>query len=114
LDITISKNEIKKVILVALLCVQIDLTRRPTMSHVLAMLQGEMEVDIHFMEPGLRETNHKFQSILHDEAIPPSILHDEAILPLREYMSTYDGNNLFSNHVANSNVEIELSDLHPR
>ncbi len=88
----------------ALLCVQIDLTKCPMMSHVLAMLQGEMEVDIHFMEPGLWETNHKFQSIL----------HDEAILPLREYMSTYDGNSLFSNHVTNSNVEIELSDLHPR
>jgi hypothetical protein len=104
LDITISKNEIRKVIIVALLCVQIDLTRHLTMSHVLAMLQHEMEIDIHFMKPGLRETNHKFQSIL----------HDEAILPLREYMSTYDGNNLFSNHVANNNVEIELSDLYPR
>jgi hypothetical protein len=84
------------------------------MSQVLAMLQGEMEVDIHFMEPGLRETNHKFQSILHDEANLPSSLHDEAILPLREHMSTYDGNSLFSNHVTNNNVEIELSDLHPR
>jgi hypothetical protein len=86
LDITISKIEIKRVIFVALLCVQIDLTRRPMMSHVLAMLQGEMEVDIHFIEPRLRETNHKFQSILHDGAILPSSLHDEAILPLREYM----------------------------
>jgi len=53
LDITISKNEIKQVIFVALLCVQIDSTKRPMMSHVLAMLQGETEVDIHFMELGL-------------------------------------------------------------
>jgi len=104
LDITISKNEMKQVIFVALLCVQIDLTKRPMMSHVLAILQGEMEVDIHLMEPGLRETNHKFQSIL----------HDEAILPLCEHMSTNDGNNLFSNHVPNNNVEIELNDLRPR
>ncbi len=104
LDITISKNEMKQVIFVALLCVQIDLTKRPMMSHVLAMLQGEMEVDIHFMEPGLRETNHKSQSIL----------HDEAILPLREHMSTNDGNSLFLNNVPNNNVEIELNDLHPR
>jgi hypothetical protein len=104
LDITISKNEMKQVIFVALLCVQIDLTKRPMMSHVMAMLQGEMEVDIHLMEPGLRESNHKLQSIL----------DDEAILPLRKCMSTNDGNSLFSNHVPNSNVEIEFSDLDPR
>jgi hypothetical protein len=103
LDITISENEMKQVISVALLCVQIDLTRRPMMSHVMAMLQGEMGVDIHLMEPGIRESNHEFQSIL----------HDEAILPLRIYMSTNDGNSLFSNHVPNSNVEIELNDLRP-
>jgi hypothetical protein len=63
-----------------------------------------MEVDIHCMELGLREANRKFQSIL----------HDEAILPLREHMSTSDGNSLFSNHVPNNNVEIELNYLHPR
>jgi hypothetical protein len=91
-NMTISKNEIKKVIFVALLCVQIDFARHPMMSHVLAMLQGEMEVDIHFVEHGLRETNRKFQSIL----------HDEAILPLHEYMSTNDGNSLFSSHALNS------------
>ncbi|CAM6012356.1 unnamed protein product [Sphagnum balticum] len=101
LDIIISENEMKQVIFVALLCVQIDLTRRPMMSHVMAMLQGEMEVDIHLMEPGIRESNHEFQSIL----------HDEAILPLREYMSTNDGNSLFSNHVPNNNVEIELNSV---
>jgi hypothetical protein len=66
LDITISESEMKQVIFVALLCVQIDLTRRPMMSHVMAMLQGEMEIDIHLMEPGLRESNHELQSILDD------------------------------------------------
>jgi hypothetical protein len=66
LDINISENEVKQVIFVALLCVQIDLTRRPMMSHVMAMLQGEMEIDIHLMEPGLRESNHELQSILDD------------------------------------------------
>jgi hypothetical protein len=66
LDINISENEMKQVIFVALLCVQIDLTRRPMMSHVMAMLQGEMEIDIHLMEPGLRESNHELQSILDD------------------------------------------------
>ncbi len=104
LDITISENEMKQVIFVALLCVQIDLTRRPMMSHALAMLQGEMEVNIHLMEHELHESNYEFQSIL----------HDETIVPLCEYMSTNNGNSLFSNHVPNSNVEIELSDRHPR
>jgi hypothetical protein len=104
LDITISENEMKRVIFVALLCVQIDLTRRPMMSHALAMLQGEMEINIHLMEHELHESNYEFQSIL----------HDETIVPLCEYMSTNNGNSLFSNHVPNSNVEIELSDRHPR
>ncbi|CAN5962928.1 unnamed protein product [Sphagnum jensenii] len=99
LDITISKNEMKQVIFVALLCVQIDLTKRPMMSHVLAMLQGEMEVDIHFMEPGLRETNHKSQSILHDEAILPLQFARQQVQPT-----------LYSYNV----LRVATKDFHPR
>ncbi|CAK9250827.1 unnamed protein product, partial [Sphagnum jensenii] len=45
LDIINSENEVRRVINVALLCVQIEPTIRPLMSHVLAMLQGEMDID---------------------------------------------------------------------
>ncbi|KAH8942285.1 hypothetical protein BDL97_14G090700, partial [Sphagnum fallax] len=41
---TIVEHEVQCVINVAFLCVQQEATRRPLMSHVLAMLQGEMDL----------------------------------------------------------------------
>ncbi|CAM6062148.1 unnamed protein product [Sphagnum tenellum] len=79
LDIVNSENEVRRAINVALLCVLIEPTIRPLMSHVLAMLQD-----------------------------------DQSNLPLCENMSINDGNILFTNHVPNSNAEIELSDLDPK
>jgi hypothetical protein len=104
LDIINSENEVRRVINVALLCVQVEPTVRPLMSHALAMLQGEMEIDINIMERRPHETNQNFQNIL----------NDQSNLPLRENMSINDGNILFTNHVPNSNAEIELSDVEPR
>jgi hypothetical protein len=101
LDIINSENEVRRMIYVALLCVQVEPTIRPLMSHVLAMLQGEMEIDINFIERRPHETNQKFQNNL----------NNQSNLPLRENMSIDDGNILFTNHVPNSNAEIELSDL---
>jgi hypothetical protein len=71
---------------------------------VLAMLQGEMDIDVNFIECKLHGTNPNFQSIL----------DDQSNLPLRENMSINDGNILFTNHVPNNNAEIELSDLQPK
>jgi hypothetical protein len=104
LDIINSENEVRRVINVALLCVQVEPTVRPLMSHVLAMLQGEMEIDINFIKRRPHETNQKFLNIL----------NNQNNLPLHENMSINDGNILFTNHVLNSNAEIELSDLEPR
>ncbi|KAH9536338.1 hypothetical protein CY35_17G102100 [Sphagnum magellanicum] len=104
LDIINSENEVRRVINVALLCLQIEPTIRPLMSHVLAMLQGEMDIDVNFIEHELHGTNPNFQSIV----------DDQSNLPLRENMSINDGNILFTNHVPSSNAEIELSDLQPR
>ncbi len=104
LDIINSENEVRRVINVALLCVQIEPTIRPLMSHVLAMLQGEMDIDVNFIERELHGTNPNFQSIV----------DDQSNLPLRENMSINNGNILFTNHVPSSNAEIELSDLRPR
>ncbi len=104
LDIINSENEVRRVINVALLCVQIEPTIRPSMSHVLAMLQGEMDIDANFIKHKLHGTNPNFQSILDDQSNP--LLH--------ENMSINDDNILFTNHVPNSNAEIELNDLQPK
>ncbi len=40
---TVVENEVRNVINVALLCVQVEATKRPTMSQVLGMLQGDMD-----------------------------------------------------------------------
>jgi hypothetical protein len=74
------------------------------MSHVLAMLQGEMDIDVNIIEHNLHGTNPNFQSIL----------DDQNHLPLRENMSINDGNILLMNQVPTSNAEIELSDLQRR
>jgi hypothetical protein len=44
LNDTLVEIEVQRVINVALLCVQIESTRRPPMSQVLAMLQGDMDL----------------------------------------------------------------------
>jgi hypothetical protein len=44
LNNTLVEIEVQRVINVALLCVQIEATKRPPMSQVLAMLQGEMSL----------------------------------------------------------------------
>ncbi|CAM6018926.1 unnamed protein product [Sphagnum balticum] len=41
---TVVESEVRHVINVALLCVQVETTKRPTMSEVLGMLQGEMDL----------------------------------------------------------------------
>jgi len=104
LNIINSENEMRRVINVALLCVQVEPTIRPLMSHVLAMLQGEMDIDVNFIERTLHGTNPNFQSIV----------DDQSNLPLRENMFVSNGNILFTNHVPSSIAEIELSDLQPR
>jgi hypothetical protein len=104
LDIINSENEVRRVINVALLCVQIEPTIRPLMSHVLAMLQGEMDIDINIIERKLHGTNPNFQSIL----------DDQSHRPLCESMSINDGNILLMNQVPNNNSEIELNDLQSR
>jgi hypothetical protein len=50
LNNTIVEIELQRVIKVALLCVQQDPRRRPLMSRVLLMLQGEMEIEVAFGE----------------------------------------------------------------
>ncbi len=79
-----------RVINVALLCVQVETTKRPIMSQVLSMLQGEMD--------------------LLDILASPS---QTSISSLSLNVSTSESNHLLSSPVPNnySNAEVELTNL---
>jgi hypothetical protein len=81
--------EVQRVINVALLCVQIESTKRPSMSQVLAMLQGEMDL------PNISS----YQNITNVSSIMD--------------VSTKESNYLLSYPMANNDndVEIELTNL---
>jgi len=86
---TLVEIEVQRVINVALLCVQIESTKRPSMSQVLAMLQGEMDL--------------------------PNISSCQNITNVSSIMdvSTKESNYLLSYPMANNDndVEIELTNL---
>ncbi len=83
----------RRVINVALLCVQVETTERPIMSQVLSMLQGEMDLPNILASPS--QTN---------------------ILNLSLDVSTSESNHLLSSPIPNnySNAEVELTNLDPR
>ncbi|CAK9204830.1 unnamed protein product, partial [Sphagnum troendelagicum] len=90
---TIVESEIQRVINVALLCVQVETTKRPIMSEVLSMLQGEMDL--------------------------PNILPSSSQLNVSSLflnVSTSESNHLLSSPIPNnySNAEVELTNLDPR
>ncbi len=90
---TIVENEMRRVINVALLCVQVETTKRPIMSQVLSMLQGEM--DLLDIVASSNQTN---------------------ISSLSMDVSTTENNHLLSYPTPNnySNAEVELTILDPR
>ncbi|CAM6034650.1 unnamed protein product [Sphagnum compactum] len=90
---TIVESEMRRVINVALLCVQVETTKRPIMSQVLSMLQGEMD--------------------LPDILVSPN---QTSISNLSMDVSTSASNYLLSSPIPNnySNAEIELTNLDPR
>ncbi len=83
----------RRVINVALLCVQVEPTKRPIMSEMLSMLQGEMELP-HIL-PSSNQTN--VSSLFMD-------------------VSTSASKHLLSSPIPNnySNAEVELTNLDPR
>jgi hypothetical protein len=90
---TIVESEMRRVINVALLCVQVETTKRPIMSEVLNMLQGEM--DLPNILPSSNQTS--VSSLFMD-------------------VSTSESNHLLSSPIPNNynNVEVELINLDPR
>ncbi len=90
---TIMESEMRRVINVALLCVQIETTKRPIMSQVLSMLQGEM--DLPNILPSSSQTS--VSSLFMD-------------------VSTSESNHLLSSPILNnySNATIELTNMDPR
>ncbi len=89
---TLVEIEVQRVINVALLCVQIESTKRPSMSQVLAMLQGEMDLP----------TASSCQNLTNVSSIMD--------------MSTKESTYLFSYPTTNNynNVEVELTNLDPK
>ncbi len=65
-DKELHKNEfelakITQVVNIALLCLQVEAEKRPSMSHVVGMLKGEMEIEVLPMEnPRLDELNRSY------------------------------------------------------
>jgi len=90
---TLVESEMRRVINVALLCVQVEPAKRPIMSEVLSMLQGEM--DLPHILPSSNQTS--VSSLFMD-------------------VSTSESNHLLSSPIPNnySNAEIELTNLDPR
>ncbi|CAM6057704.1 unnamed protein product, partial [Sphagnum tenellum] len=90
---TIVESEMRRAINVALLCVQVETTKRPIMSQVLIMLQGEMDLPNILASPS--QTN---------------------ILNLSLDVSTSESNHLLSFPIPNnySNAEVELTNLDAR
>ncbi|CAK9262228.1 unnamed protein product [Sphagnum jensenii] len=90
---TIVESEMRHAINVALLCVQVETTKRPIMSEVLSMLQGEMDL--------------------------PNILPSSSQISVSSLflnVSTSESNHLLSSPIPNnySNAEVELTNLDPR
>jgi len=90
---TIVESEMPHVINVALLCVQVETTKCPTMSQVLGMLQGEMDL--------------------------PNIITNSSEIYVSSFyvnVSTSESNHLLSSLMLNnySSVEIELTNLNPK
>ncbi|CAN5959541.1 unnamed protein product [Sphagnum jensenii] len=90
---TIVESEMRRVINVALLCVQVETTKRPIMSEVLSMLQGETDL------PNI---------------LPSSSQINVSSLFLN--VSINESNHLLSSPILNnySNAEVELTNLDPR
>jgi hypothetical protein len=90
---TIVENEMQRVINVALLCVQVETTKRPIMSEVLSMLQGDMDLS---------------------NILPSSSQISVSSLFLD--VSTSESNHLLSSPKPNNynNAEVELTNLNPR
>ncbi len=83
----------QRVINVALLCVQVETTKRPIMSEVLSMLQGEMDLPHIVASPSQTSVSSLFMDV-----------------------STSESNHLLSSPIPNnySNAEVELTNLDPR
>ncbi|KAH9541931.1 hypothetical protein CY35_14G090000 [Sphagnum magellanicum] len=88
---TLVANELQLVINVALLCVQNKIAKRPVMSHVLAMLEGKMD-------------------------IPSSLFAHESDIPQDTTTSTTEGDHLLAYIMSSTQLksDIELTNLHPK
>jgi hypothetical protein len=100
LNNTIVEIELQRVIKVALLCVQQDPRRRPLMSRVLLMLQGEMEIEVAFGE-------FELQTNIYEE-------HQATCMDGSSSESSHLLLQLMPNKYNHNNAEIELKNFYRR
>jgi hypothetical protein len=88
---TIVESEVQRVINVALLCEQIEPTKRPLMTHVLVMLEGKMDLP------------RSSSSI------------DQRNIPIYATISINESSHLLAYPMSrNCNIDIELTNLDPK
>jgi len=122
------REEILHTIKVGLLCVQVTPSRRPSMDKVVAMLKGNMEIEVVIKESQYQSANH--DSFLRNEESSnvhlsiineKSNLDEEPFLGLGDmetkpsHISSYSyGNTSNASQVNSVGDFIELSDAKPR
>jgi hypothetical protein len=121
-------EEILRSIKVGLLCVQVTPSRRPSMDKVVAMLEGNMEIEVVIKESQYQNancdpflTNDKNSNVCLNIISEKSNSDEEPLMGLGDkktkpsYMSSYSyGNTSNASQVNSVGGFIELSDAKPR
>jgi len=105
--------EITQVVNIALLCLQFEAEKRPSMSHVVGMLKGEMEIEVLPMQnPRLDELNRSYGIL---KSSPKSLatisedFKDEEDQPWLEGISSNDRSSSLTNSNPFGSKYIELN-----
>jgi hypothetical protein len=117
-DKELHKNELElanitQVINIALLCLQVETEKRPSMSHVVGMLKREMEIEILPMEnPRLDELNRLYGKLKHSSKSLATVsedFKDKDDQPWLEGISSNDRSSSLTNSNPFGSKYIELN-----
>jgi hypothetical protein len=106
-------EKITQVVNIALLCLQVEAEKRPSMSHVVGMLKGEMEIEVLPMQnPRLDDLNRSYGKLKSSSKSLATILEDfkdEDDQPLFEEISSNDKSSSSTNSNPFESKYIELN-----
>jgi hypothetical protein len=106
--------EITQVVNIALLCLQVEAEKRPSMSHVVGMLKGEMEIEVLPMEnPRLDELNRSYGKLKQSSKSLATVSKDFKATddqPWLEGISSNDrsSSSTYSNPFGNKYIELNV------